>query len=102
MVFDKKGREGMRRTTPISPRSAARCVSKYERSPLLVECAKPVDLLLDAIMVKWRMEGGCVAVAGVLMCSGVGVIVEGRRDVRQLTRPREDLEGPRTDRKSVV
>ena len=89
-------REGMRRTTPISPRSAARWVSKYERSPLLVEGAKPVDLLLDAILVKLRMESGCVAVAVALMCSGVGVVVEGRRDMSQVTRLREDLEGPRT------
>ena len=90
----------MRRTTPISPRSAARCVSKYERSPLLVEGTKPEDLLLDAILMGLWRRGVCVTGAVVLMyCGGgevvEGRVVEGRRDKSQVTRPREDLEGPR-------
>lgn len=68
----------MRRTTPISPRSAARWVSKYERSPLLVEGTKPVDLLLDAIVMRLWMRVICVAVAVLLMRCGVGAVVETR------------------------
>ena len=52
LVMQNEEEEVMRRTTPISPRSAARWVSKYERSPLLVEGTKPADLVFDAIVIR--------------------------------------------------